>query len=441
MAQVNFSIKKTVKGEPSTIYVRYFHGRSSDQVTTTGLTVLPDYWSNKKQGIKPNVVYGSLFTAEHAETLTTQLNELRAYILREANSMPGQELPAKWLKNLVTAHNTPAPVPVAEAEPAKEDFNAFLSRFYDEAKAGKALCERGNMVVAFPKSSLRGWKSFREIMNTYQQERGITLNFEDFDRAFYNDFVEWLNDRNLTANYVGAIIKKLKNILRRAEEHEPPLHSNLEYKKRYFKIMTEEIDPVYLTKEEIAALRALDLSLDPELAAVRDVFLVGCYTGQRYSDYSRIGRDNVRTTGGRRYVELKQRKTGARVVIPVTVELDEILRRYDNVLPRIHENELNSSIKAIAQRAKILDNVEVTRTKGGHKGQANKPKYKLISSHTARRTALTNWYLDGINEIDLMKLSGHASSKQLLEYISATPDQTAQRLSLHKAFAPLRVAR
>lgn len=440
MAQIVFSIKKTVSGELSTIYVRYFHGRSSDQVTKTGLTVLPDYWSNKKQGIKPNAVYGKLFTSEDAERLTEQLNSLRAHILREANKLPGQEQPAKWLKGVVAAHNGTAvsvEAPV-KATAAKEDFNAYLTRFYNEAKAGKALCARGNMVVAFPKASMRGWKNFKELMTIYQQERRIKLDFEDFGRDFYSDFTEWMQARNLTANYTGAMVKKLKNILQRAADEE--LHTTFEYKKRYFKITSEDVDSVYLTREELGAIAALNLSLDPELAAVRDVFLVGCYTGQRYSDYSRIGPDNIRTTGGRRFIELTQRKTGARVVIPVNDELDEILRRHKNQLPRIHENDLNTHIKAIAQRAKIVTNVEQTRTRGGLKVIENKKKYKLISTHTARRTALTLWYLNGVNEIDLMKLSGHASTKQLMDYIKATPDEVAQRLSLHKAFTSLRVA-
>lgn len=41
-----------------------------------------------------------------------------------------------------------------------------------------------------------------------------------------------------------------------------------------------------MSDEELREIEALDLSQQPKLERVRDLFLVGCYTGLRYSDYS-----------------------------------------------------------------------------------------------------------------------------------------------------------
>lgn len=51
---------------------------------------------------------------------------------------------------------------------------------------------------------------------------------------------------------------------------------------------------------------------------VRDVFLVGCYTCQRFSDYARLEKENfTKTAKGTKVVRIVQEKTGNDVVIPI----------------------------------------------------------------------------------------------------------------------------
>ena len=65
---------------------------------------------------------------------------------------------------------------------------------------------------------------------------------------------------------------------------------------------------------------------------------------------------------------------------------------------------------------------------------ASKPKeelYSLISSHTARRSFATNYYLQGFPTLDLMKITGHKTEKSFLKYIRVSKLDTAMRLSAH----------
>lgn len=432
MANVTFSIKKSETGKLSTIYVRYYRGKDNDQNVSTGLSIDPEFWDKDKVVILTK--YPKKFTAKDAAALTADLDSLRAFIVAESNSIPGQSLPVKWLKKAVQKHND-SQIPAAPTE----TFNQYLARFLKEAKAGKALCHHDKVVRAFPKSSLRGWVGFEQVMTKYQDERKRTIDFADIDREFFDDFIAWLYDRNLTSNYTGALIKKLKNILGRAEDD--GLYNGIEIKKKYFKSMSEDTDAVFLTHEDIEAINKVDLSQWDELREVRDVFLVGCYCGQRFSDYSRISADNVRVIGGKKYLVIVQQKTGVKAMIPFNQELDKILSRYDYRLPRVTEAQMNDGIKSIGQQAKLFDVYETKRTEGGHEITRKRKKYKMLSSHSARRTACTLWYLDGVDTVDIMMMSGHKSHKQLLDYIKVTPEDTARRLSTHQAFTQLRVAR
>lgn len=112
------------------------------------------------------------------------------------------------------------------------------------------------------------------------------------------------------------------------------------YKTDEFITYREDIEPVYLTEEEIDRLYNLDLSGkgNEHLELARDVFLVGCWTALRYSDYSRINKDHITTTGkGVKVIRIKTQKTGEPLDIPIRPELDDILSKYDYTLPKTHE--------------------------------------------------------------------------------------------------------
>jgi hypothetical protein len=45
--------------------------------------------------------------------------------------------------------------------------------------------------------------------------------------------------------------------------------------------------------DELEKLKKLDLSAKPGMEMMRDLFLVGCYTGLRFSDFSQIKLSNI----------------------------------------------------------------------------------------------------------------------------------------------------
>ena len=49
-------------------------------------------------------------------------------------------------------------------------------------------------------------------------------------------------------------------------------------------------------------------------------------------------------------------------------------------------------------------------------------KYKLIHTHTARRTGTTLMYLAGVDLYDIMKVTGHCDYKSMKPYIDITED-------------------
>jgi hypothetical protein len=213
------------------------------------------------------------------------------------------------------------------------------------------------------------------------------------------------------------------------------LHASNEYERKSFKSIRESVQNIYLTESELKKIYELDLSSDPVQRVARDIFLIGCYTAQRFSDFSRIIPANIRPLENNKMViELIQQKTGEKVIIPIRYELDEILKRYNYTVPKTYEQKVNDRIKKIGEKAGITEPVNLEQNKGGLKVKTEVKKCDLIVTHTARRSGCTNMYLAGIPTIAIMKISGHKTEREFLKYIKVSKEETALTLSSHPYF-------
>jgi integrase len=193
-----------------------------------------------------------------------------------------------------------------------------------------------------------------------------------------------------------------------------------------FKVVEEETDAVYLSEKELAEIYSLDLSDDKQLNEIRDVFIVGCFTGLRYSDLSTLSPEHVDLGNGN--INLKQRKVHKAVVIPMIDYVPDILKKYNYDLPKIPSYTFNERVKELGERAKLKQKIEVVRKKGKNREKKIFEKWEMISSHTCRRSFCTNMYLSGFPAEELMRISGHKSPAAFMRYIKVDNQQAAKRL-------------
>lgn len=318
------------------------------------------------------------------------------------------------------------------ANPKIENLNEYIERFVNEIEAGTRLTP-GKIKKKYTPGTVRNYRSFKNKFNEYQEDRKRKLDFDHINKEFYNDFVNYFTDKQQSPNNIGKHVKSLKVIMRAAFDEK--LHTNSEMDQKYFNAMRYEVQEIYLTQAEIEKIEKLDLSYSKFLDGIRDVFLIGVYTAQRYSDYSRIRKENVRTTAaGTKIIDLIQKKTGERVMIPISPQLDKILKKYDYSIPKTFDQKVNKHIKDLAEAAEINEIITVKKTKGGMDIVKDYAKYSLIKTHTARRSGATNMYLAGIPTIDIMKLTGHKTETEFLNYIKVGKEETADNLSRRDYF-------
>lgn len=243
--------------------------------------------------------------------------------------------------------------------------------------------------------------------------------FNDIDYNLYIRYLTELQKKGYKPNMQGSFIKDLKAAMNEAFKR--GLHTNNAYQR--FEKPSEQVTTIYLTKDEVDKIYNAELSGGLELA--RDLFILGCYTGLRFSDYSRLTAEDAE----KEYIDKVQQKTKSEICIPVHPRVRTILRKW-NGSPKLSQVKTNLYIKSICAQLEIDDTIEITDN-----GKiTQKKKWEMVSTHTARRTAATNLLLSGATIHEVMHFLGHSSVTQTETYLRITNKQNAEKLAENKFF-------
>jgi integrase len=170
---------------------------------------------------------------------------------------------------------------------------------------------------------------------------------------------------------------------------------------------------IALSKDDIDQLSGVDLSNNSRLERVRDIFLVGCYTGMRYSDFKRIKASNVSDN----LITIREVKDKSKTLqIPITDRVRDILDKYNMELPVISEQKFRDYLKEVFKLAGFTKLSTRSKKIGKRVYEEEVPMYELISTHTARRSFITIMLNSGVPDKAIMKITGHKSINNFQVY-------------------------
>lgn len=418
MAKFRFNLREASSESETAIHLIVRWNRNK-LVFPTGLEIKPKFWETDKEKdnfqrakrIKQFPTYPEFNTRlDNIESIAK--NAFRRYV-NDKNHEPTVEVFRGILNRDLNKKVS-----------AELDLFGFIEQYIEEAKI-KTNAHTGR---TFSKNTIKLYKNSFNHLKDYSTAQRKKLSFENIDLDFYQDFIEYLTlTKRLATNTIGGIIKDLKTFLNEASER--GINKNFAYKSKRFRVIAEESDSIYLTDEELNELFELDLSGGPRLEKVRDLFLVGCYTGLRYSDFTEIRQENI--ING--FIHITTKKTSEKVVIPFHPIVKAIFKKYRGHFPEsISNQKLNAYLKEIAKMCESMHTkVSIKTTKGGVSVIKNYKKFELISSHTARRSFATNAYLQGVPSFVIMGITGHRTEKAFNKYIKITSSEKAKILQMH----------
>ncbi len=300
-------------------------------------------------------------------------------------------------------------------------FDQFLKRMHNGTRLHLS---KGTPMA--PKTIFQ-FENLKRHLENFQKTKKTKIEFDKIDLAFYNNFVEYLTTKlNLAPNTIGKLITNLKVFLR--ESYDEGITTNNIFTNRRFRSISSEAHTIYLTPVEINDLMDIDLTNNLKLERIRDMFVICCYTGLRYSDIVSIKPEHI--IDG--MIEIAQFKGKEKVTIPIRSIAEQLLSKYNNSLYKISNQKFNDYLYEVVKLCESLSGlITIKKIQGGKQIEVKKPKYEFISSHTARRSFATNEYMaKGLSVRDIMAITGHKTEKSFYKYIRQTPKENAERVKI-----------
>lgn len=406
MADSRFLLKEPKSTEETLIYLFYLTKGVKVKIST-GIKINPKYWNFDNQRVK------KVRELENHEQLNALLKTLDSIISKRELDLinEGRKLTIQNLRQ-----------PVVD----------FLNRDKTESAVTLKTFIKSFIETSTKKpNTVKQYNTSYNRLLSYEAHTRKNMNFDDIDLVFYNDFTKFMIEKDYSLNSIGTSIKNIKVFMNEAVER--GLTKNLEFRNKRFKIIEEETENIYLSEEEIKRIYELDLSDNKRLDRVRDLFIIACYTGLRFSDLIQLRDENF--IDNKTKIRIKTEKTGDLVVIPLNSYIRSILEKNRGTIPEMISNvKMNKYLKDLAKEAELNEDVVISFTKGGVRKTEIFKKHDLVTVHTARRSFATNAFLRDIPTISIMKITGHRTERSFMKYIKISQEDNANKLIEHPFF-------
>lgn len=387
----------------------------------------PEYWKTNKKPIKS--------TAAFAAQYNQLLKNIEADAVKLVTETKGEQLTPSYIREQLDLIYKPKPIePEPQPQPEQTSFIKYFEKAILDSKSGKRVMRKPSKKAGqrYSERAIKNYGIALSALKRYTTHINVNdLEFEDINDQFYNDFMDFCyNEESKEKSTFAGYIKDIKTLMNESGRSNQTTN---------FIKPSYEADTIALTTLQIQAIADLDLS-DPHkvytdkngknisyktLAYVRDLFLIGAYTGLRFSDFSQL---DIKSIDGN-FIRLKQTKTGDRVTIPVMSKLSPVLSRYPDKLPEISNQKFNDYIKHVAELSGLTETITITNTKGNKTNVLKSPLYSLVTSHCCRRSYATNMFKAGVPPMLIMSATGHKTESSFLKYIRANNDDKAKLLA------------
>lgn len=261
--------------------------------------------------------------------------------------------------------------------------------------------------------------NLKQIERMYQCEL-MPVQITDI---FWYHFTSYLQSKGVAVSSMKTLCSQLRSTLAWASRHRAVISPSFDY----IKLPNYTHEQIALTPDDVSHIYHFDLSTlkkRPQfirhMERVKDMFVLSCSLGQRFSDMVRVDKFCF----DRNTFSILQQKTGTKAKLDInkfavdTKTVYQILEKYNYQAPlttdiSCYNKYLKQLIKAIGFTEEVKREIKIN----GVIHTEYTPKYKMIGSHTARRTFITINVLRGIPLHEIMRASGHTSYSSFQRYL------------------------
>lgn len=406
MLEPKFALKRPKSEVPTRIVVRIYYGGKTPFKYYLPISVLSSDWNNTEKKVKRK--------NKDATMINNYLNKVKTLVHDYSVKMLNDRMPY-----------------------SKDSLKSLFENFTNNRTQKKkiTLIEYIDFFIEQRKNILsdgrkKRYNTFKSHFLNFCDHQNYEYNFNDINYDFYHSFINYFYEvKKQSPNTVSGTIAMMKKIMK--ESLKQKIHSNRDFE--FFEKPSSEVTRVFLNSHEIEKIYNTPIEKN-YLQKTKDIFIFGCLTGLRYSDFSNIKPHNIFQDDGIHYLRKVTQKTKKEVIVPIKKIAMEILEKYNYDIPVISNQKLNSYIKELCQICGIDEEILKPIYQGRNAEPVIKKKYELISSHTARRSFATNAYLANVPTIFIMQMTGHTTESSFMKYICITQKESAKIISKHDFF-------
>lgn len=260
-------------------------------------------------------------------------------------------------------------------------------------------------------TSLKHTKDFLEW-----KYKATDIEITKIDHAFITDYEFYLRSvRNCNNNTAVKYIKNFRKIIKLClANHWLDRDPFSNYKSK-----VKEVVRVYLSEEEIQAIKDKDFKCD-RLSLVRDIFIFSCFTGLAYIDVKNLTTSHISIgIDGEKWIFTHRQKTESASKIPILPVTQTIIDRYvdhpqsnneGRLLPILSNQKMNAYLKEIAGVCEIN---------------------KELTFHIARHTFATTVTLtNGVPIESVSKMLGHKNLQTTQHYAKVLDKKVSEDMKL-----------
>lgn len=321
----------------------------------------------------------------------------------------------------------------------------YVAKYIEDLKTGVRTKQRHSTRVS--DGYIGNIEDLLKKIKGFELANHRRLKLDDVNMSFQREFIHYLRGIGLKPNTIATRLSSIRTIMQVAYLEKKT--TNLDHQNPQFVPCREEVNEIFLNPERITQMMNLDLSskevieryvkkyrLDegrkkplPQfewkflkyINHTRDIFIVGCLTGQRHSDYSRINSNMIVNLNDKQFIKLIQKKTKKEVYIPLDSRVKQILDKYAGKLPYVCIYTFRNHLHLLGELLGWTDIAKFDTNENTDKMRI----CDMLTTHTARRSFATNAYAAGINLASIITVTGHASEKSFRSYLKLDRQEKA----------------
>lgn len=297
----------------------------------TGIMVDVNLWNTDKE----NYLADNGVEAEenHTMSINTMLSKANHTIdAKVKEGVSDGNIISKAIKNVIDMEGATVKKQLHDAE--KSTLLGYLDNFIIDASNGIATKKNG---AEMRDETIRQYKVVRAALADFLEastEFSTLTTFNDIDKHFAEVLINSWKKKGILPGSINRYQGCIRAICNRASEE--GINRNGASLKIWHQLDDSDNKKTEYALTDIELDTLINLPLIGKDAECRDLFAIGCLTGQRWSDFSRISKTMLQHIDGIDMIVLKQVKTGEIVYIPLADDrLVTLLRKYDYNVPRI----------------------------------------------------------------------------------------------------------